>query len=224
MGKDFKTKAEAIKHMESLDLGKINKSKFNWSGLTFTIGEENPRDTSFDLCFQSEDGQGFYYYTIENHGSFYRFTMRKTNKNKMITGAITGNLDMFIEFFVDTKKMVDFSLSEAIIHGNWNIIKYTMNRLNIHANPWIAIRYNQVEILNNLLDIDSKLPKDWLAYCMYNDSIDVAKELLLIRKYHLNFKKSELETSWYKREINKNKETSKLVKTLMEFIFIELTL
>lgn len=53
---------------------------------------------------------------------------------------------------------------------------------------------------------------------MYNDSIDVAKELLLIRKYHLNFKKSELETSWYKREINKNKETSKLVKNLMYFI------
>jgi hypothetical protein len=137
---------------------------------------------------------------------------------KTTQGAITGNLDMFIEYFVDTKKMVDFSLSEAIIHGNLNIIKYTMNRLNIHANPWIAIRYNQVEILNNLLDIDSKLPKDWLAYCMYNDSIDVAKELLLIRKYHLNFKKSELETSWYKREINKNKETSKFVKNLMFFI------
>ncbi len=219
MEKDFKTKAEALKHMKSLGLGEISKSKYNWSELTFTISEENPRDTSFDLSFESEDDQGFYYYTIENHDSFCRFKMSKTNKNKMITGAITGNLDLFIEYFVNTKKMVDFSLSEAIIHGNWNIVEYTIKRLEIHGNLcWIAIRYNQVEILNNLLDLDYKLPKNWLAYCMYNDSVDVAKELLLIRKYHLNFKKSELETSWYKREINKNKDTSKLVKNLMYFI------
>jgi hypothetical protein len=63
-----------------------------------------------------------------------------------------------------------------------------MKRLDIPPSPWVAIRYNQVEILNNLLDLDSKLPYKWLAYCMYNNSIDTAKELLLIRKYHLNFK------------------------------------
>ena len=187
--------------------------------MTLTIGEETPRDTSFDLSFESEDDQGFYYYTIENHDSFCRFKMSKTNKNKMITGAIKGNLDLFIEYFVNTKKMVDFSLSKAIIHGNWNIVEYIIKRLDINGNPcWIAIRYNQVEILNNLLDLDYKLTKDWLAYCMYNDSVDVAKELLLIRKYHLNFKKSELETSWYNREINKNKKTARFVKNLMYFI------
>ena len=37
------------------------------------------------------------------------------------------------------------------------------------------------------MDLDSKLPKDWLAYCIYNDSIDVAKELLLIRLKDLGF-------------------------------------
>ena len=30
MEKEFKTKAEALRHMESLGLGQINKSKYNW--------------------------------------------------------------------------------------------------------------------------------------------------------------------------------------------------
>ena len=105
MKKDFKTKEQAIKHMESLGLGKISKSKYSWSELTFIIGEVNPRDTSFDLSFESEDNEGFYFYNIQNHGSFYIFSMSKTNKHKMITGAISGNLDLFVENFVNTKKM-----------------------------------------------------------------------------------------------------------------------
>jgi hypothetical protein len=91
--------------------------------LTFTIGEEIPRDKSFNLSYKPEDNQGFYFYSIEYHDTFYRFSMSKTNKQKMITGVIKGELKLFNKYFLNTEKMIKFSLSEATIHGNWNIIE-----------------------------------------------------------------------------------------------------
>lgn len=38
-------------------------------------------------------------------------------------------------------------------------------------------------------------PKDWLVYCLYNDSYEVTKELLWTRKKNLEDSQDELKTN-----------------------------
>lgn len=208
---DFISVDEAIEKMKSFDYGVIEKSKYG--GGYFIVGEKNPRNQEADLYFDSENEDGFYYYTIENHVTFFRLIIKRTYKHKMITASMTGNLEMLIENFWNTDKMKEFSLNTAIINGKWNIVKYLVDNYDFKKTPlWDAIRYNKVEIVKNLIDSGYKLPKDWLAYCMYSDSLDVAKELILNRKAHLDFPIDELKTVWFQREIYKQSKTSEFVK------------
>lgn len=211
---EFTSLDEAIKRMNAFKYGVINKSKFG--GCSFTIGEE-PRDDTNDLYFESETKHGFYYYTIQDHNEFFRLEIHQTRKHKMITAAIKGDIQMFVENFANTDKMKGFALSTAISSGHWNIVKYLTENHDLKNRPvWEAIRYNKVEIAIHLLDNGHKLPKDWLAYCMYSDSIDVARELLLRRKAHLKFSTNELKTNWFQREINKQSRTAEFVKKHLE--------
>ena len=80
----------------------------------------------------------------------------------------------------------------------------------------LAIRWDQVEILKELMGLGYSPGNNWLAYCMFYDSFKVARELLENQEYHLNYQKSELQTKWYKKEIIMDKKTSKLVKSIIE--------
>ncbi len=209
---DFKSVDQAIDKMKVFNYGKIEKCEIGMS--SYTISNEKPREYKNDLYYFSENENGIYDYTIENHINFFRLKIYKTYKHKMISAAKSGNLEMFIKNFLNTEKMKGFSLSEAIINGHWNIVKYLIDNYDFKNKPISqAIRYDQVEIVNNLLNIRSILPKDWLAYCIYYDSIEVAKELLLKRKAHLNFSTDELKTNWFKREIYNRTKTAEFVRS-----------
>lgn len=206
---DFSSLDEAINKMNSFDYGVLVKN----DGGVLHLDSKNCRDESKDIHFASENKDGFYYYSIEDHLTSYKLLIYKTNKHKMITAAIIGDINLFVEHFVETDKMIKFALSEAIIHGNWNIVEFLTQHCNLQDRPLNdAIRYNKVEILINLINLGYQLPKDWLAYCMYSDSLDIAKELIINQKAHLHYKLEDLKTSWYFREINKNSNTAKFVK------------
>lgn len=212
---DFKSLDEAIAQMNAFNYGPIKKTEFGGQGLT--LSDKPSRNDKNDLYFESENEDGFYYYTIEIHDKSFKLYINRTYKDKMITAATIGDLEMFIENFTNTNKMKEFSLSTAISKGHWNIVKYLIDNYDLQKRPlWDAIRYNKVEIVNNLLDMGQKLPKDWLAYCIYSDSFDVAKELLIERKAHLDFPTNELKTNWYQREINKKSRTSEFIKEIVK--------
>lgn len=209
--RDFPSLNEAILQMNSFDYGVMRKSKFG--EVSITISDEPSRDDKNDLHFESQNQDGFYYYTIENHTKFHRLCVYKTNKHRMITAAEAGDIEMFIESFSNTDKMKEFSLSTAIVNKNWNIVEYLTDNYDLKKRPvWDAIRYNNVEIVSKLLDKGHKLPKDWLAYCIYSDSFDVARELLTKRKAHLIFPTEEIKTSWFHREIIKKSRTAEFVR------------
>lgn len=213
---EFKTKNKAHEIMYSFNYGEINKSPININGLKIdTIG--NVRNTESDLCYTSENENGFYSYIIENRNNLFILKVSCVKKNKMITGAIKGDLDMLKDNFIDSEKMIGFAMSEAIINENWNIVKYLIDEKKIKENPlWNAIRYNKVEIVNKLRDNGFELSENWLTYCMYNDSIDVTKELLLKRKVHLKYSESELRTIWFNQEIHKDRKTSNFVRNFFD--------
>lgn len=212
---DFKSQEDAIEKMESFDYGVITKSYV--VGDTLIISDEDSRDDKDDLHFESENKDGFYYYTIEKHSNHYRLYIYRTHKHKMITAAMSGNVEMFLEHFSNTDKMKEFALSTAIAHEHWDIIKILIDNHDLKKRPiWDAIRYNKVGILSKLIDSGQPMPKDWLAYCLYSDSIDVAKELLLKRKAHLAFSANELKTSWFFREIDKGTKTADFVKKFIK--------
>lgn len=214
---DFFTQNEAIKKMTSFDYGIKKSSKFNWRELSITLSEgedeEELSNVAFDLCFESENENGFYFYRIENHNDFFKFIIEQTGKHKMITGAVEGDLELFINNFSNTDKMKEFALEKAVENGNWNIVEYVIDNYIKNQNPlWLAIKYNNVDILCKLRRKGMGLPKEWLAYCMYNDSIDVTKQLLLVEKVHLKLQESELQTNWFHREVQKDKKTSKFIR------------
>lgn len=212
---DFNSLDKAIELMNSFDYGVIKKSQLG--EIEFTNGGEEYRDQKNDLHFESQNEDAFYYYTIEIHLKFYRLLIKKTNRHKMVTAAETGNIDMFIENFSDTDKMKGFALSTAIINEQWGIVKHLIDNYDLKNKPlWDAIRYNKTGIVVKLLDHGHQLPKDWLAYCLYNDSIDVINELLIKRKSHLTFTSNELKTSWFKNEITKQSKSVELVRKIIE--------
>ena len=212
--KDFKSQEEAISYMNSQNTGEKKKSDLIAHIFQSQSEEENERIRSFDLYFSSEN-----------------------SKNKMITAAQQGDLKSFKKNFIATEKMVGFSLTESIRTNNWNIVKYIISLdLSFEVKDYkgeihiveinkkavsVAIRWNQVEILKELMGLGYYPRNDWLAYCMYNDSFEVARELLENQQYHLSYQKSELQTDWYKKEIIKDKKTSKLVKSIIESGFYD---
>ena len=210
--KEFKSKNKAHEKMYSFNYGEINKSLVNFNGIVLD-SDGNIRNDESDLCYTSEDENGIYYYIIENRNNLFTLEIICTKKNKMITGAIKGDLDMLKDNFINSEKMIGFAMSKAIINENWNIVKYLKDNYELNTNPlWDAIRYSKVEIVNKLIDNGFELEENWLAYCMSNDSIDVAKELLLKRKVYSKQSLPELRTIWFNKEVQKDKETSNFVR------------
>jgi hypothetical protein len=234
--KDFKCQEKAISCLYSinneLNYGTLRKSDFIYMDALVIGQPENNRDNSFDLFFKSENRHAFYYYAIEKHVNFFRLRIQFSRKSGMITAVKNGDLESFKRSFINTEKMVGFSMNEAIRLCKWNIVEFLIS-LNLSykvENPfskrtfikiinngviWDAIRWNHVLILKNAMILNLKFPGDWLAYCLYNNSFDVTRYLLVDRRYHLNFKISDLETEWYQKEIRKENQTSTLVRKIM---------
>ena len=218
---NFSTQNEAIKKMASYDYGVKKSSKFNLRKFTINSNkekeEEKLNNVDFDLCFESEDNDGFYFYRIENHNSYFKLVITQTVKHKMITGAIEGDLEIMIDNFVNTDKMIRFALEKAIENGNWNIVEYIIDEYDIKENPLCSvIKYDKAELLWKLFDKGYKLPNDWLTYCMYNDSITVTRKLLNGEKVHFKSPISEIKTNWFNREVQKDKETSNFVRKFLK--------
>lgn len=218
---EFKTLDEAIKKMKELKLGEIKELKLSkskqvvWVNVEEIIEKPKPLDI---LKFRSETGKAIYNYTIKNYGDHVILRIYETRKHKMITAAIRGDLKLLKENFQNTDKMKGFALSTAIIHNRWNIVEYLTDNYDLKNKAmWNAIRYNKVGIMKKLLDKGYKLPADWLAYCMYSNSYNVMKELIIERKVHLSFKDSDLKTRWFYREIKEKSPTVELVKKTLGF-------
>lgn len=206
----FQNFDEAIAKMYSLNNGIIIKTESgNW---------RLSLQTDFiNFFYKSETTNAFYSYTIEKHSDHCLLWIVSTFKNRMVTAAQTGNLKLYVDNFIDTQKMRDFTLREAMANGHWNIIEFLIDHGQIEENPvWNAIRFNQVEIMCKLLDKGFSIPPDWLAYCIYSDSFEVAQELLVNRKKHLEFNALDLKTSFYLKEIKKETTTAIFVRDIME--------
>jgi hypothetical protein len=211
---DFTTLPEAKDRLYSFNYGKIKETK---SGLNeLLIPTESEANNYKCLNFESETEKGWYYYSIVEHPTFYRLKVYRTYRHKMILASQIGDLEMLVNHFADTDKMKGFALSEAIIHDNWDVVDYLISNYIINKNPiWDAIRYNKVDILKRLLARGVDLPKDWLAYCAYNNSLNATKELIIKQKKHLAYKSDELHTPWLRRELHKDTETAKLIKNTL---------
>lgn len=203
---DFPTLELVMRKLNSLNYGELTKTDSgNWTHTNGKLPTEN-------IYFISETQNAKYQYTIEKFEGHYTLSVFETYKHGMITGAVIGDLGMFIKYFVNTEKMKEFSLSTASQHGNWNIIEYLISNYELNGDPvWYAIRWNHVKILNNLLDRKSSLPKDWLTYSIYCNSLEVAQELLL--KKRLNYKPAD--EKWFAKEILKDNATANFVKSVL---------
>jgi hypothetical protein len=208
---DFTTLPEAKDRLYSFNYGKIKETQSGINELIIPIESEANNYKCFN--FESETEKAWYYYSIVEHPSFYSLKVYRTYRHKMILASQIGNLEMIVNNFTDTDKMKEFALSEAIIHDNWNIVDYLISNYNIKKNPiWDAIRYNKVEILKHLIARGIELPKEWLAYCAYNNSLNATEELLINQQKHLEYKLDVLHTPWLKRELYKHTDTSDLIK------------
>lgn len=209
----FLSQQEAIEAAKSQNFGVLKRDKIGTTVFELNNDDEPIRDTKDDMYFSSETSDWFYNYTIEKHETLYILQIYRTYKHRMISAAIDGNLDLFIEYFDDREKMIEFSLSTSIIHNNLNIVEYLINKYDFIVKAiWLSIRYDKIEILKYLQSKEFKLPNDWLAYAMYSNSINVLKELLDNQKLHLRFSKDELKTRWYIKEINKDNISAKFVR------------
>jgi hypothetical protein len=209
---DFQTFELAEIKMHSFEYGEVEAVTFGH----ITLGD-TPTENTF---FRSETPRYYYQYTIAKHIDFYRLKVYRTFKNKMITGAITGNLEMFSENFADNEKMREFSLRTAIEHGQWNIVEYLIKNYNLKEDPLnYAIRWKQLGIVKNLLTMDCPLSKDWLAFCIHHDSHAVAKELFVTRKLDFNPREAE---HFFITRLRRNSDTARLVKACLVSMWNEL--
>ena len=128
----------------------------------------------------------------------------------MITGAQTGDLNMFKEHFQNTEKMREFSLKTAIENGRWNIVEYLIKNYGLNEDPLrYAIRCKQLQIMENLINIRGSLPIDWLTHGISYDSFAVILVLLVSRKFDFDPRVDER----YFLKVLKNKtDTVRLVK------------
>jgi hypothetical protein len=211
----FLTQDEAINEVNSFNYGMIKKEENGVSVIEISDNPEPVRDTKEDIYFSSQTDDAFYSYTIEKHEITFVLKVYRTIKHGMISAAITGNLTSFRENFDDREKMIEFSLSTAVINGNWNIVEYLIDNYRCKNNPlWLAIRYDKLDIVKRLLLRGMILPTDWLAYSMYSNSLNVIKELLEIQKVHLKLSTEELTTKWFIKELRKETPIVQFVKNV----------
>ena len=209
----FQNLDEAIVKLNSFNNGNIIRTESGNFRLLMDMR------TKVDTFYKSETNEALYSYTIEKYSDHCILWIVTTFKNKMVTAAKNGDLKLYKDNFQDNKKMRDFTLSEAIYNGHWSIIEFLIEHGQIEENPiWNAIRFNKVEIMCKLFDKGFPIPPDWLAYCIYNDSFEVAQELLLKREKHLEFNALDLKTSFYHKEIKRETKTALLIKQIMEYI------
>jgi hypothetical protein len=213
----FLSQSEAIAAAHVLNLGALKEEKIGVSVFELNDNGELIRDNSDDIYYSSKTENAFYHYTIEKHEITFELKVYKTNKHGMISAAIDGDLDTFLQNFDHRDKMIQFSLSTAIENDNWQIVKYLIDNYDFKNKPlWLAIRYDKVDIVKRLLSKGISLPFDWLAYCMYSNSINVVKELLEVQKAHLEYPIDEIKTNWYSREIRKSSDIVNYVKSILK--------
>lgn len=205
---DFPTFEKAFQKLNSFGFGELKEiasSNFILLSETSLLPIENK-------YFFSETINSCYRYSIEIYSENYILKVFKTHKHGMITGAITGNLEMFKKYFTDTEKMREFSLSMAIHYNQWNITEYLLDNYILKLNPmWNAISGNKVEIIIKLLDRKFELPNDWLTYCIYSDSLKSTKILL----ESSNFKYEPTDLKWFTKELKKDTETANYVRNII---------
>jgi len=212
----FLTQEEAVAAAHSLHFGDLKNDLIGVSSVEISDTPEASRDTEEDIYFSSETDDAFYSYTIEKHEITFILKVYRTKKHGMISAAKRGDFDAFIKNFDKRIKMIEFSLSTAIIHDNWEIVEYLIDNYELKNKAiWLAIRYDRLEIVQHLLLRGVNLTSNWLAYCMYSNSFNVVKELLGIQKFHLKYSSDELKTSWFFREVRKDTPVAKYVKEIL---------
>lgn len=213
---EFLSQDEAIAIAKSFNYGILKKETIGVSIVKLGDYLEPTRDTVDDIYFSSKTDDAFFNYTIEKHEKKYVLHVYKTKKHEMISAAISGNLISFKENFDHRDKMIQFSLSSAIENDNWDIVEYLIDNYDFKDKPiWLAIRYDKLNIVKRLLSKGMILPNDWLAYCMYSNSLNVIKELLEIKKVHQRYTSDELKTNWFFREVKKDSLIAKYVKEIL---------
>jgi len=213
MEKKFRSVDDAIDYIRNYGKGEVHKSDFGI--FTLRTQEDQKKDEHVkDHFFVSETSEQKFQYTIEEFKHCAILKVASTFKHPMISAAIFGKLNQFIEHFTDTEKMKEFALGLAIQNNHWNITEYLINNHQIKKNPtYWAIRYDNLQILKILLELKFPLYENWLAYCVYYDSQNVVHELLINRKVQTKLPKEEYETDWLKNELVKNdNKTSQIVR------------
>lgn len=205
--KKFETEVEAIDQMESFGYGRIRKVNFG----NFDLDEIH--DPKQNIYFRSVVSDFIYQYTIENHRHFFMLRVYRTHRHMMITGAKTGDLNMLKVHFEDTEKMREFSLTSAIENGHWNIVDYLVNNYSLETNPVnYAIRWKQLQIVENLININNTLPKNWLSYGVYYDSFAVTETLLVSRRFDFSPREGE---GFFLTALQRDTNTARMVKEFL---------
>ena len=216
MEKIFRSVDEAIDYIRNYGKGEIHKA--DSGNFTLRTKEDQEKDGHLkDHFFVSETSEHNFHYTIEEFKHSVNLKVFSTYKHPMISAAISGNLNQFIKHFTDTEKMKEFALGLAIQNSQWNITEYLINNHQLKKNPtYWAIRYDNVQMIRNLLELNIPLDKNWLAYCVYCDSQNVVHELLVNRKCHTKLPKEEYDTDWLKKELaKKDNTTSQIVRQIL---------
>ena len=218
----FKSVDQALDYIRNYGKGEIHKA--DSGNFTFRTKEDKEKEGHLkDHFFVSETREHIFQYTIEEFKHSVNLNVFTTYKHPMISAAISGNLNQFVEHFTDTEKMKEFALGLAIQNNQWNITEHLINNHKIIKNPtYWAIRYDNALIIRKLLELNIPLDEEWLAYCVYYDSQNVVHELLVNRKCHTKLPKEEYETNWLKEElVKKDNTTSQIVREVLKTAYKE---
>jgi len=136
--------------------------------------------------YESYDSSKRYNHSIfHNEKKDVELKTYRTYLHPMVTGAEIGNLDYFKKNFTLKENVLAKSISSAIYGGHLIIVKYLIDnnkeKITQFKEPsaiLLAIRGNQVEILDLLITEGIELPVEFLAQTLHNNSIDVFKYLI----------------------------------------------
>ncbi len=171
-----------------------------------------------DHCYKHESSKEIVKITINEFVDYAILNEYTTFKHPMVSAAYSGDLALYIDSFSNTEKMKEFTFGIAVKNDHWNIVQYVVSNFQLKdgAIYW-AIRYNKAEMLKKLQDLKAPLYKEWLAYTMYCNSMDVAKELLVNQRLHLEMPREQYLTDWAKKELRRDRnETTRFVKEVLK--------
>jgi len=205
---------------ESLEIALQKIAMLNYGTLNEAIKGNISLDAMLDptvrmFYYKSETDDAYYKFTIEGRKN-YKLSVYVTYKHKMVLAAQSGDLELFVRYFKEDDNLKYLSIDFAISNNRWNIVEYLIENSTLVKDPiWLSIKWNNLDILNKLLNLGHNLPDEWLAYCVYNNSLEITQELLLIKKKHLEYSQEDLNSNWLKKELLKDTLTSKLVKKVL---------